>query len=89
MASDPATITATVTRMEKNGLLKRTRHESDRRAKRVQLLSRGSEVFEQAHAIAEALQHSILQDFSSEERDRLLTLLELVAEGCARQCKNP
>jgi DNA-binding MarR family transcriptional regulator len=89
MASDPATITATVSRMEKNGLLQRIRHESDRRAKRVRLLPRGSEVFAQAQTIAHALQRNILSELSPEQAESFLALLEIVAEKCARESKGP
>jgi DNA-binding MarR family transcriptional regulator len=87
MASDAATITATVSRMEKNQLLQRIRHESDRRAKRVQLLPRGSQIFHQAHSIALDLQSVILRDLSQEDTSRFLALLEQVADECARQSK--
>lgn len=87
MASDPATITATVARMEKNGLLCRVRHESDGRAKRVQLLPRGLEAFEQAHATAQLLQASVLRDLGPEQTDHFLELLEIVADSCARHCR--
>src|SRR4051795_12586285 len=38
MASDPNTITSTLARMEKAGMISRNPHEKDRRAKRVQVL---------------------------------------------------
>src|SRR3954469_25322598 len=37
MASDPNTITSTLARMEKSGLIARLPHESDRRANRVKI----------------------------------------------------
>src|SRR6476620_6517069 len=61
MASDPNTITATLARMEKNGLIERREHETDRRAHRVRLLPAGRQVFEQARQIAMELQLQILK----------------------------
>jgi DNA-binding MarR family transcriptional regulator len=87
MASDAATITATVTRMERNALLRRIRHESDGRAKRVQMLPRGAQVFEQAHSIAQQLQNAVLRQMSEDDTARFLALLECVADECARQCR--
>lgn len=87
MASDPATITATVARMEKAGLLRRVRHESDGRAKRVQILPRGLEIFEQAQSVAQSLQGAVLNALSPDETERFLALLETVADECARQSK--
>lgn len=83
MASDPNTITATVRRMETAGLLKRTPHESDRRAKRVRIQPEGRRVFEQAHALALSFQSEILGVLSSAESALFLELLERIANSCA------
>src|SRR6187455_11635 len=52
MASDPNTITSTLARMERGGLIERRPHESDKRAHRVRLLPKGRKVFEKARAVA-------------------------------------
>jgi DNA-binding MarR family transcriptional regulator len=87
MASDPATITATVARMEKAGLIRRVRHESDGRAKRVQILPTGLEIFEQAQCVAQSLQSTVLNALSPGEAEHFLALLETVADECTRQSK--
>lgn len=83
MASDPNTITATVRRMETAGLLQRSPHETDRRAKRVTILPEGARVFQEAQGIALELQRTVLSPLSSSESVLFLKLLERVADSCA------
>jgi DNA-binding MarR family transcriptional regulator len=82
MASDPNTITATVRRMESAGLLRRSPHETDRRAKRVTLLPEGRRVFSEAQALAIDLQKTVLSPLSGAEAALFLELLERVANSC-------
>src|SRR6185369_16673785 len=60
MASDPNTITSTLARMERAGLISRAQHEKDRRAHRVRLRVKGLKTLGQAGKIALALQRRIL-----------------------------
>ena len=83
MASDPNTITATVRRMEAAGLLRRSPHESDKRAKRVQILPKGERVFEEAQRLAIDLQTRVLESLKPKEASEFLRLLEHVADACA------
>ena len=83
MASDPNTITSTLSRMEKNGLIARKSHEIDRRAHRVKLLPAGRDTFEQAREVAMRLQEQVLVVLSRERRARFLEELESIAEACA------
>lgn len=83
MASDPNTITATVRRMEGAGLLRRSPHETDGRAKRVTLLPEGRRVFQEAQALALDLQKTVLSPLSRAETALFLELLEKVANSCA------
>lgn len=83
MASDPNTITSTLARMEKAGLLVRGPHERDRRAHRVQLLPLGLETFEKARQIALRLQEQILAVLPEERREAFLEELAAIATSCA------
>jgi DNA-binding MarR family transcriptional regulator len=83
MASDANTITATVRRMEAAGLVKRSPHETDGRAKRVQILPPGKTVFQQAHAQALKLQNGVLSCLTNAESKLFLELLERVADACS------
>jgi DNA-binding MarR family transcriptional regulator len=83
MASDPNTITSTLTRMERNGLIERQPHERDRRAHRVRLQVTGRNVFEQARKVAVDLQAQVLDAVPESSRQRFLENLESVAAACA------
>jgi DNA-binding MarR family transcriptional regulator len=82
MASDPNTITSTLARMEKAGMISRAPHEKDRRAKRVQVLPEGRRIFEQAWKIAFALQQQVLSALPEARRESFLNELEIVATAC-------
>ncbi|MHA3771741.1 MarR family winged helix-turn-helix transcriptional regulator [Verrucomicrobiota bacterium sgz303538] len=89
MASDPNTITSTLARMEKAGLIVRKPHERDRRAHRVQLRTHGRRTFEQGREIAMALQVQVLEALPEERRERFLEDLEIVADSCAAALEKP
>lgn len=89
MASDPNTITSTLTRMEKAGLITRKPHERDRRAHRVQLCETGRRTFEQARDIAIELQTQVLAALPPERRECFLEELEIVADACAAAIEKP
>jgi len=82
MASDPNTITSTLSRMEAAGLITRRPHETDRRAHRVQLEPLGRKTFELAHLSAQQLQEQVLAALPASERDPFLERLEAVADAC-------
>ncbi len=83
MSSDPNTITSTLSRMEKAGLIARTPHERDRRAHRVIVLDKGRETFANARQIAMALQEQVLSVMPESRRERFLADLELIGNACA------
>jgi DNA-binding MarR family transcriptional regulator len=83
MASDPNTITATLARMEKSGLIGREPHERDRRAHRVKLLPTGRHTLEKARQLAMDLQEQILGVLPAPRRAAFLEELETVADRCA------
>ncbi len=83
MASDPNTITSTLSRMEKAGLIVREEHEKDKRAHRVRVLTTGKDAFKDAQKIAIVLQRQVLAALPEERRQRFLEDLEIVAESCA------
>ncbi len=83
MASDPNTITSTLSRMEKSGLLERRAHELDRRAHRVRLLPKGALTFDKARKIAVELQAQVLAVIPEEHRASFLEELSAIADACA------
>jgi len=89
MASDPNTITSTLTRMEKSGLVARQPHEIDRRAHRVKLQPAGRRTFEKAREIAMNLQANVLTALPPDRRERFLEELAIVADSCAAAIEKP
>jgi DNA-binding MarR family transcriptional regulator len=83
MSSDPNTITSTLSRMEKAGLVTRKPHESDGRAHRVILLEEGRKAFDNARKIALDLQIQVLAALPEERREGFLAELEVVGNSCA------
>ncbi len=82
MASDPNTITSTLRRMEKAGLVARREHEVDRRARRVTVLEHGRATFQSARELAMDLQKQIMRSIPEPRRDRFLTDLESLGNAC-------
>jgi DNA-binding MarR family transcriptional regulator len=83
MASDPNTITSTLSRMEKIGLVSRQPHERDRRAYRVKIQPAGRRTFEKARKAAMELQEQVLAVLPASQRLTFLQELESIAESCA------
>jgi DNA-binding MarR family transcriptional regulator len=83
MASDPNTITSTLTRMEKSGLVTRSPHESDKRANRVKLEPGGRRAFEKARVAAMDLQERVLAVLPAGRRAKFLDELQTIADSCA------
>lgn len=89
MASDPNTITSTLSRMEKAGLITRQPHERDRRAHRVTLQPEGRRAFEKARTVAMALQDHVLAMLPASRRAKFLGDLETIAEACGTALEKP
>ena len=84
MASDPNTITSTLTRMERAGLVSREPHERDRRAHRVRMQPKGRRVFEKGRELAMDLQAQMLKALPDARRGVFLEELAAVADACAQ-----
>jgi MarR family transcriptional regulator for hemolysin len=89
MASDPNTITSTLSRMETAGLIERLPHESDRRAHRVKMLPSGRRIFLKGRKVAMELQDQVLAVFPVERRQQFLDDLEVIGRSCAEVLEKP
>jgi DNA-binding MarR family transcriptional regulator len=89
MASDPNTITSTLNRMERAGLIERQPHERDRRAKRVRVRPLGVEVFGKAQEVALELQGEVLKSLPEERRESFLEELDTIGQACADALERP
>ncbi len=83
MASDANTITSTLSRMEKAGLIARLPHEKDRRARRVKLEPAGKRALGRGRKIALELQEQVLAALPAGRREKFLEELEAIAGACA------
>jgi DNA-binding MarR family transcriptional regulator len=89
MASDPNTITSTLSRMESAGLISRKPHERDGRAHRVRLQPEGASTFEKAKAIAIELQETVTSTLPPARREKFFEELEVIADACAAVAERP
>ena len=84
MASDPNTITSTLTRMERAALVSREPHERDKRAHRVRMKPKGRRVFEEGRELAIDLQAQMLKALPEARRGGFLDELAAIADACAQ-----
>ena len=89
MASDPNTITSTLTRMERAGLVSREPHERDRRAHRVRMKPKGRRAFEEGRELAMDLQAQMLKALPVERHAVFLDELAAIADACAQATARP
>jgi MarR family transcriptional regulator for hemolysin len=82
MASDDNTMSSTLARMEKAGLIVRVTYEEDRRASRVRLLPAAQRKLEDARPVAFDHQDRALSALSKRQQARFLADLELIANAC-------
>lgn len=82
MASDPNTIASLAERMEKNGLLRREKHEKDRRANRLRLTPAGKTTYKEVREIALAFQTEVLGALPMEKQETFLEDLAKVGDAC-------
>ena len=82
MSSDPNTVASLLERMEKAGLIQREKHHKDRRAHQLTLRASGLRKYEEARAIAVAMQAEVLSALPEEARETFLENLASVAEAC-------
>ena len=75
MFTDANTIAALVKRMEKHGLIERSRHPFDQRKKILKATAKGRRLYQRGREIAENLEQSLLQGFSPEEKNDFIRIL--------------
>lgn len=78
---EQATLANTLTRMERDGLIKRTKHPSDARAQQIWLTTEARSVRDAAYAAARAQNERALSGLSSDERDQFLDYMRRVVEA--------
>ncbi|MGI8715471.1 MAG: MarR family winged helix-turn-helix transcriptional regulator [Solirubrobacteraceae bacterium] len=81
---DPSTMVATIDELERDGLVERRPHPSDRRAHAVQLTDPGREILARARRLAGEAQQELMAPLNDSERATLHELLLKVAQGATR-----
>lgn len=74
-----STMVALIDYLEREGLLERRPHPTDRRSRRLHLTDEGTEVLDQATTLGAEWEEAICANLSAAERETLLGLLERVA----------
>jgi len=82
MSSDPNTVASLLERMEKAGLIRREKHQKDRRAHQLDLRALGRRKYEEARAIAVETQAEVLYALTEGAREEFLEHLAIVAKAC-------
>jgi MarR family transcriptional regulator, organic hydroperoxide resistance regulator len=75
------TVTRTVQRMVRDGLVRREAHQSDARSVRICLTKRGTELEAELEAILDRETERALQGFSTDDRRSLVRMLEQISEN--------
>jgi DNA-binding MarR family transcriptional regulator len=82
MSSDPNTVASLLERMEKAGLIQREKHQKDRRAHQLTMRPSGRRKYEEARAIAIAMQAEVLRALPEQSREIFFEHLSLLADAC-------
>ena len=88
MSSDANTVASLLDRMETAGLVERHQHETDRRARRINILPAGESAYEQARQIAVTLQQESLSAIPESKREEFLFFMARLAESCHKAEEN-
>ena len=78
---EQATLANTLTRMERDGLIKRTKHPSDARARQIWLTTEARSVRDAAYTAARAQNERALSGLSSDERIQFLDYMRRVVDA--------
>jgi DNA-binding MarR family transcriptional regulator len=83
-SSDPNTVRATLLLLERDGLVVRRSHRTDRRARRILLTDKGRRTYTKLSAALKPLQDALLSPFSADEAQTLVADLNHIVEAMRR-----
>ena len=84
----PATVTVTLKRMEKSGLVTRKMDEHDQRVLRVHITAKGREMFEKSEQTMIDVTEEILDGFTAEERRTFHDFIARMADNMENKMEN-
>src|ERR1700722_1242269 len=76
---DPSSMVSTIDDLEKNGLVERQPHPTDRRAHALHITAKGQETLKRGRQLARGAQEDLLSPLSADERKQLHELLLRIA----------
>lgn len=85
MPSDPSTVRAMLVLLEKQGLVARTAHPTDARARTVSLTRAGAKKYQTAWNAGQAVRDQLIESLTDREASTLLSLLQRVSESLGGQ----
>ena len=83
-SSDPNTVRATLLLLERDSLVVRRSHKTDRRARRILLTDKGRRTYSKLSAALKPLQDALLSPFSADEAETLVANLNHIVEAMRR-----
>jgi DNA-binding MarR family transcriptional regulator len=83
MPSDPSTVRAMLVLLEERGMVSRSTHPTDARARTVSLTSLGLRKYRQVWKAGQAIRDQMMSSLSAEEAESLVALLRRVSESLA------
>ena len=83
-SSDPNTVRATLLLLERDGMVVRRSHKTDRRARRILLTDKGRRTYSKLSAALKPLQDALLSPFSADEAETLVANLNHIVEAMRR-----
>jgi DNA-binding MarR family transcriptional regulator len=78
---DPSSMVSTIDELERNGLVERRRHPSDRRAHALHITEKGHETLTRGRQLARRAQEELLAPLDADERRQLHELLSRMAQA--------
>lgn len=81
----PAAVAGTIKKLESNGYITRTSSESDSRNNEIKITEKGKNIIGDTHSSFEALDRKTFEDFSVEEIDQFMYLLNKMRKSLAQE----
>ncbi len=88
MPSDPSTVRAMLVLLENQGLVSRSAHPSDARARMVSLTQDGMKKFQSSWKAGESVRDQLVESLSDKEATTLLSLLQRVSNSLEGQTRD-
>jgi DNA-binding MarR family transcriptional regulator len=82
---EQATLANTLNRMERDGLIKRTKSQTDARIQLIWLTDKAAAIKDQAHGVAFGINTKALQNITQQEREMFMDVMRRIIDGLRSQ----